>query len=213
MEKEFDNLCVVVVFNEEAKNAIITHGIPDDSFIRGKVPMTKEEIRSISLSKLRLCRDSVIYDVGAGTGSVSIEMARQAIDGVVYAIERNPDGLDLIRQNQRKLGIANIECIEGLAPMAMEDLPMPTHAFIGGSAGNMKEILQSLLNKNPNIRIVINAIALETIAETVEFIKELKVKDVDIVQVSVSKSKILGKYHMMMGENPIYIISFTGGEA
>ena len=77
----------------------------------------------------------------------------------------------------------------------------------------MKEILQSLLNKNPNIRIVINAIALETIAETVEFIKELKVKDVDIVQVSVSKSKILGKYHMIMGENPIYIISFTGGEA
>ena len=213
MEKEFDNLCVVVVFNEEAKNAIITHGIPDDSFIRGKVPMTKEEIRSISLSKLRLCRDSVIYDVGAGTGSVSIEMARQAIDGVVYAIERNPDGLDLIRQNQRKLGIANIECIEGLAPMAMEDLPMPTHAFIGGSAGNMKEILRSLLNKNSNIRIVINAIALETIAETVEFIKELKVKDVDIVQVSVSKSNILGKYHMMMGENPIYIISFTGGEA
>ncbi|SFA92591.1 precorrin-6Y C5,15-methyltransferase (decarboxylating) [Acetitomaculum ruminis DSM 5522] len=207
---EFDALCVVFVINESAKNSVITHGIADEEFIRGKVPMTKEEVRSISLSKLRLTRDSVIYDVGAGTGSVSIEMAKVAREGMVYSIEKKAEALDLIRQNQEKMGVTNLERIEGLAPEAMEDLPVPTHAFIGGSSGNMKEIFALLLKKNPNIRIVVNAIALETVSETLECLKEFEVVDEDIVSVAVGKSKSIGRYHMMMGENPIYIISCTG---
>jgi precorrin-6Y C5,15-methyltransferase (decarboxylating) len=99
--------------------------------------------------------------------------------------------------------------ISGLAPEALEGLPTPTHAFIGGSSGNMKEILEVLMEKNPKIRVVINTIALESISETLACIKELPVKDVDIVSVNIAKSRTLGRYHMMTGLNPIYIVSFT----
>ena len=92
----------------------------------------------------------------------------------------------------------------------MEDLEAPTHAFIGGSSGNMKEIMELLLKKNPRVRIVINCIALESVSEALDCLKTLPVKDAEIVQMTVGKSKTVGKYHMMMGENPIYIISCTG---
>lgn len=212
-DKTFDPLCVVLAENDNICPFPVTHGLPDSLFIRGNVPMTKEEVRSISLSKLRLKRDSVIYDVGAGTGSVSIEMALQAPEGAVYAVERNDAAIDLIQQNKEKMGTANLFPIPGAAPEALADLPTPTHAFIGGSAGNMREILQLLLEKNPRIRLVINAIALETISETLDCMKTLALEDVDIVSVSVSRSKTLGRYHMMMGENPIYIFSCNGSGA
>ncbi|KIR01586.1 Cobalt-precorrin-6y C15-methyltransferase [Lachnospiraceae bacterium TWA4] len=204
-------LCVILVENpklEETKRPV-THGIEDDEFIRAKVPMTKAEIRSISLSKLALKEDSIMYDVGAGTGSVSIEAALQAVDGQVYAIEKNETACALIEENKRKFHAANIEVVPGLAPEALVDLPTPTHAFIGGSSGNMKEILDLLMNKNPKIRVVINTIALESISETLACLKEFPVKDVDIASVSIAKSRTLGRYHMMTGLNPIYIVSFT----
>lgn len=97
--------------------------------------------------------------------------------------------------------------MEGLAPEALEDLPAPTHAFIGGSSGNMKEIVELLLRKNPKVRIVINAIAMETIAETTQLIADLQFNYVDIVNVAVGKSKKLGRYNMMMGQNPVVIFT------
>ena len=100
--------------------------------------------------------------------------------------------------------------LQGTAPEALEELPAPDQVFIGGSSGNMRQILELLLQKNPQVRIVINCIALETVAETLNCIKELAVTDTEIVQLSVSKAKEIGSYHMMMGENPIYIISCTG---
>lgn len=112
-----------------------------------------------------------------------------------------------MKKNKQKFAADNLEIIEGLAPEAMENLEVPTHAFIGGSSGNMKTIMELLLSKNPEVRMVINCIALETVAETLQCLKELPVKDTEIVQMSVSKAKALGTYHMMMGENPIYIIS------
>lgn len=211
LEQEFSELCAVLIENPAAKAAIITPGLPDEDFIRGKVPMTKEEVRSISISKMRLNRTSVIYDIGAGTGSVAVELALLADQGRVYAIEKKKEAVELIEENKRKFGVDNLTVIEGIAPDAMETLPVPSHAFIGGSTGNMRSILIQLLEKNPNIRIVINAIALETVAEAVEGVKALGIADAEFVQVSVSKAQTLGNYHMMMGQNPVYIISFTGG--
>ncbi len=211
--KPLGGLCVILVENPDAGQMPVTHGIEDDAFIRAKVPMTKSEVRSISLSKLRLHTDSVIYDIGAGTGSVSIEAALQAPDGYVYAIEKKEDACALIEENKRKFHTANVEVVSGLAPETLENLPVPTHAFIGGSSGNMKEILELLLQKNPGIRVVVNCIALESVSETLDCVKSLPVKDVDIIHVSSARSRELGRYHMMTGMNPIYIISCTGDES
>ncbi|MDY3250200.1 MAG: precorrin-6A reductase [Candidatus Choladocola sp.] len=206
---ETTGLHIMMLENEKAEYTV-SPGIPDESFVRGKVPMTKEEIRILSVAKMNLTENAVVYDVGAGTGSVSVEIARLCTFGTVYAIERNPEGIALIRENSRKLGISNVITVEGTAPEAMKDLPSPTHAFIGGSSGNMRQIIAALREKNPDVRIVINTIALESIAELTLLLAELKIEDADIVHVSAAKSKVLGRYHMMGALNPVYIISFGG---
>ena len=212
-EYQGDALSVICAYNETAVEEAATHGLPDEEFIRGKAPMTKTEVRTVSLGKLRLQKNSVCYDVGAGTGSVSVEMALCAREGRVYAIEKKEDALDLIRQNKEKFALDHMEVISGTAPEALEGLPAPTHAFIGGSSGNLKEIIHVLLEKNRNVRMVINCITLETVSEAMECIRQLKAEDentvweTDIVQLAVSRSKSIGRYHMMMGENPIYVIT------
>ena len=205
-----DALSVVTACNEKALPLPAVHGICDEEFLRGKAPMTKEEVRTVSLSKLRLQEDSVCYDVGAGTGSVSVEMALRAWKGQVYAIEKKEDALALLKENRRKFATDNLEIVPGTAPEAMVELPVPTHAFIGGSSGNMNEIIRLLLDKNPGVRIVINCITLETVTEAMNAIRDFSLTDVDIVQLSAARSKSIGRYHMMMGENPIYIISCSG---
>ena len=174
--------------------------------------MTKSEVRCLSAAKLRLPSDAVVYDVGAGTGSVTVEMALQTPDGMVYAIERNAEACGLIEQNKRKFCTPNIRVVKGLAPEAMEDLPAPTHAFIGGSAGNLKEILECLLGKNPKIRLVINTVTLETVGEVMQCLKELPLIEEEILSVNTARSRKLGAYHLMTGQNPIYIITCRGGE-
>ena len=101
----------------------------------------------------------------------------------------------------------NLEIIKGEAPQALENLPAPTHAFIGGSSGNLKEIVALLLGKNPQVRIVINCITLETISEALDVLKEYGFQQREVVQLAASRSKEIGRYHLMMGENPIYIIT------
>lgn len=209
LEEKVGDLTAVLIENSRAC-AVVTHGVEDECFLRNQVPMTKSEIRSISLSKLGLERGSCIYDVGAGTGSVAVEMALQAVDGQVYAIEKKPEAVELIRRNRKKFGVSNLKIVEGSAPEAIEDLPMPTHVFIGGSSGNLMAIMELVLKKNQEARIVINAIALETVAEALRCVKTLPVEAVDIVAVSVGKAREVGAYHMMMGQNPVYIISCTG---
>ena len=208
-ELETDSLSVVL-FTREGKEAIVTHGIPDEAFIRGKVPMTKEEVRGISLSKLQLTRNSIVYDVGAGTGSVSVEMARQCPRGEVWAIEKKDEAVELLEENRRKFALDNLTIVPGLAPEALKELPAPTHVFIGGSSGNLICIMEAALEKNPRVRFVINAIALETVAEALEALKSLPVTDSDIVTAMIGESKEIGRYHMMMGQNPVYVISCTG---
>ena len=206
---EFDTpgICAVIIENDDCRDEIITHGIPDEEFLRDTVPMTKEEVRSVAVSKLQLKKDSIIYDVGSGSGSVSVECAKAASDGWVYAIERKEEAVNLTKANCEKFGVTNITVVPVMAPDNFGDLPAPTHAFIGGSGGNMKEIIDSLLEKNENIRVVITCIALETVAECMELVKGYNTKYEDIAAVSVAKSKILGKYHMMMGQNPVYVIT------
>ena len=203
-------LSVITAYNPAAEPLLAVHGIRDEEFLRGKAPMTKEEVRTVSLSKLHLSEDSVCYDIGAGTGSVSVEMALRAWKGKVYAIEKKEDALELLKKNKQKFAADNLEIIAGTAPDAMMELNVPTHAFIGGSSGNMKEIIKLLLEKNPQIRLVINCITLETVTEAMDAIRDFALTDVDIVQLAAARSKSVGRYHMMMGENPIYIISCSG---
>lgn len=209
LDESFGDLCVALIVNPtpDTRNSI---SIPDEVFTRGDAPMTKSEVRTLSVAKLKLCRDSVVYDIGAGTGSVSIEMALTAYLGKVYAIEREDIAADLIEINKRKFQAANLEVVRGLAPEAMIDLPAPTHAFIGGSAGNLKSIVQCLLDKNPDVRIVINSVTIETMAETMQVVKELNLVEEEFVNVTIAKSRRLGRYHLMTGQNPVYIAVVRG---
>ncbi|MCQ2071312.1 MAG: precorrin-6y C5,15-methyltransferase (decarboxylating) subunit CbiE, partial [archaeon] len=206
---ELGTLCAALVFNPhpDLRNPI---SIPDSEFVRGDAPMTKSEVRALSVAKLKLTPDSVVYDVGAGTGSVTVEMALVAVDGTVYAIEKEEPAADLIDVNRRKFGAPNIEIIRGLAPEAMQDLPAPTHAFIGGSSGNLKDIVRCILDKNPKARIVVNSVTLETIAETLELAKECDVVQEEIVCINASNSRKLGRYNLMTAQNPVYIAVFRG---
>ena len=205
-EYEFDSLASVIIENAEF-NREFTIGIDDEEFIRAEsVPMTKSEIRALVIAKLRLSADSVIYDVGAGTGSVSVEAALLSYDGIVYAVERKHEAVETIKANITKFRTANIVAIEGTAPEALEELPPPTHVFIGGTAGSMKGIIEAVTAKNPQVRIVITAITLETVADSLQCIKEFGLT-AEITQINAAKSKKLGGYNMMMGQNPVYIIS------
>lgn len=208
-EEDFGELATILIENPNPEKRAGIH-LADEELIRGKVPMTKEEVRTVSIAKLQLTKDAVLYDVGAGTGSVSVEAALQGEDIRVYAIEKNPEGTELIRKNMQKFKTDQIQVIEGMAPEVLEDLEMPTHAFIGGSTGQLKEIIQCIKKKNPDVRIVINAISLETVKEAMEAMEEGLLVDPEIVQLNVAKSKKLGRYHMMTGLNPIYIISDGG---
>jgi precorrin-6Y C5,15-methyltransferase (decarboxylating) len=207
---DFDSLSVMLIENEKfisRDNATI--GIVDDEFIRGNVPMTKEEVRTLTISKLNLHLNDIVYDIGAGTGSVSIELSLACSLGEVFAVETNEEAIELIKVNRDKFNVKNLHIVEGLAPEALADLPMPDKAFIGGSKGNLDEIIQLLINKNPNIRIAINVVTLETLAEAVTCLKKYKFIEVDITQVNISKAKALGNYNLMVGQNPVYIICGT----
>ncbi len=211
LHMKFDSLCVMIIHNNEALDySQSLNSIKDEEFITGKVPMTKREVRSISISKLNLKRNSVIYDIGAGTGSVSIETALKLNDGLLYAIEKNKEAVNLIKQNIKKFKAFNIEVLEDIAPNGIENLPKPDSAFIGGSSGNLDEIINVLLKKNPEVNIVINTITLQSLNEALNCIEKYKLKDTEIINISVSKSKKVGSYNMMMGQNPIYVISGKG---
>lgn len=173
----------------------------DEVFIRGKVPMTKEEVRCVSIAKLAPEKDSIIYDIGAGTGSVSIEMALAYPEGKIYAIERNPEGIELIKQNIGKFDVKNIEIVEGTAPDCLKGLPAPTHVFMGGTGGGLKDIVEAVRKMNPDTRFVMNIITPETLAESLGFAEE-------IVQMQISRARVAGAYHLMTAENPVYIVTF-----
>ena len=170
------------------------------------VPMTKSEIRAVCLSKLQLPEDAVCWDIGAGTGSVSIEMALQAWRGQVYAVECREDALELLWENRRRFGAENLKIVPGTAPEACSSLPPPTHAFIGGSSGNLREIIALLQEKNPQVRIVATAVTLESISELTSFVKATNT-DYEVISLTVAKNQAAGSYQLMRGQNPVYVFS------
>ena len=205
-----EGLYVLLIENPYAGGCPVVPGVADEAFIRAKVPMTKEEIRALSLCKLRLTSGAVIYDIGAGSGSVSVEAALLCPDGHVYAVEHKEEAVDLIGKNRDHFAVSNMTVIKASAPDGLDDLPAPTHAFIGGSSGNMREILETILKKNPAVRVVVNAVTLETLAEAQTVLAELGFVNTDFVQVQVSRAEVLGRYHLMKAQNPVFIISADG---
>lgn len=205
---EFSSLTVLIIENPDFDSRIRT-GIPDDEFIRGKVPMTKSEVRAVCLSKLSLSPSDIAYDIGCGTGSVTVEMAFSAYDGKVYAFDKNEEAIDLLKQNCQKFHLDNVEAICGLAPECLKDLPVPDVAFIGGSSGNMDEIVSYLYGLNNQMRFVITAISLENAMAALDSLKNIGI-DGDIAQVAVSKGKKIADLHLLMAQNPIFIISGCG---
>ncbi len=210
--REFASLSLLYIENNDI-DTTSRIGISDDEFIRGDVPMTKSEVRALSLSKLSLGEDSVVWDIGAGTGSVSVECALAACRGEVYAVERDSEACELIEKNALKFGCDNLHVVSGSAPDALNGLPVPTHAFIGGSSGNLKEIIKHILTVNPNVRIVINTVTLETLAEVVDCIHSFGFANEDIVTVNVNRTRRAGRYHLMNAQNQVTIVTLWGGAA
>lgn len=181
-------------------------GLPDEAFERGDVPMTKQEVRAAVLAKLAVRPGDILWDVGAGTGSVSVELALAAPRGRVYAVECRPEGCALIKANREKFRTRNLVLVEGLAPAALSDLPAPDAVFIGGSKGSLSAIVDAALDKNPDARICVSAIALETLSAAVAALTA-KGRTVQVSQIAVSRAKAVGGLHLMMAQNPIYLIT------
>ena len=207
-KKDSENSVMGSYWRERAK----THGpgLLDDWFVRGEVPMTKQEVRAAALAKLGAAGAKVLYDVGAGTGSVSVELSLMAGQADVYAIECEEKAVELIGKNRERFGCGNLHVVFGKAPQALDSLPAPDAVFIGGTKGNLPEILSILFEKNPSVRIVVTAILLETALQACESLEAFTLKPAEIMQLQVSRSKKAGKGHMLCANNPIFLISAGG---
>lgn len=176
-------------------------GIPDSAFLRAEgIPMTKQELRAVILSKLSVGPQDVCWDIGAGTGSVSVELALQC--RAVWAVERKPEALRLTQANREKFGTWNLRLVEGAAPDALDGLPIPDAVFVGGSSGDLPEILQAIRCANPKARVCITAISLETLHTAMTQLKEP-----EITQIAVSQSKPVGQLHLLLAKNPVFLVT------
>ena len=203
--QSFAPLSVLLVENFDLPQ-LRAPGFPDESFIRSEVPMTKQEVRAAVLAKLAVRPEDILWDVGAGTGSVSVELALAAPRGRVYAVECRPEGCALIKANREKFRTRNLVLVEGLAPAALSDLPAPDAVFIGGSKGSLAAIVDAALDKNPDARICVSAIALESLSAAVAALTA-KGRTVQVSQIAVSRARAVGGLHLMMAQNPIYLIT------
>ena len=180
-------------------------GLPDEAFIRGKTPMTKQEVRAAVLAKLAVRPGDILWDVGAGTGSVSVEMALAAPAGQVYAAECDADACELIRRNRIKFAAENLHLCEGTAPAVLADWPAPDAVFIGGSKGNLRAIVDAALAANPSVRLCISAIALETLQQAIAALAAHGLT-AQVTQIAVSRTKAAGSLHLLMANNPVFLI-------
>lgn len=207
-ELKTKGLYTCFVKNPGAAERKLTHGLSDEAFLRGQVPMTKEEVREVSICKLRLCQNAVVYDIGSGTGSVAVEIAGLSEDIQVFAVERKKEAVSLIQKNKEKFRLENITVAETEAPEGLDSFPFATHAFIGGSGGKLRGILEALRQINPKMRVVLNAVTLETLCEIQEMLSVFEVTKEEIVQIQVGRAKKAGEYHLMRAENPVWICAF-----
>ena len=204
LDYKFSSLTVLLIHNKEYVNP--KTNLRDNDFIRGKAPMTKEDIRWLSACYLGIDDNDIVYDIGAGTGSCALEFAGHAKDGLVYAVEKDDEAFELININKKNHKRHNVLSIKGNAPEVLLNLPAPDKVFIGGSSKTMKDIFKIVYEKNNHVKITVTAITLETIASAVDAFKVYNIEP-DIVCINSAKSKKAGPYHMMMGNNPVYIIT------
>lgn len=201
---ECDGLCVMLAENPNFERSL-SCGISDDEFIRGKVPMTKSEVRTLVVAGLEIGKNDTCWDIGGGTGSVSVEMAFRCEDGMVCTVEKNREAVGLIYRNQRKFGCDNIKVYEGDAAQLVKELPAPNRVFIGGSGGQLDEIISEAIAKNSNSHIIVTAVSVETLMQCVTLFEKLGL-EAEISQIAVTRTKKIGSHTMLSAENPVYII-------
>ena len=204
-QKQFASLSVLLVEHVPQPPRRVP-GFPDEAFHRGEVPMTKQEVRAAALAKLEVRDGAVYWDVGAGTGSVSVELALLAPKSQVCAVEYKGEACALIRANRERFGAYNLELAEGRAPAALSDLPAPDGVFIGGSEGELIPILEAALSRNPAVRFCVTAIAVETLGVAVAAFTQLGMNP-QITQITVARSRRAGERNLMLGQNPVWIVT------
>jgi precorrin-6B C5,15-methyltransferase / cobalt-precorrin-6B C5,C15-methyltransferase len=188
-------------------------GIDDDQFFTAKKLITKQEVRAVTLAKLQLQNDLVLWDIGAGSGSVSIEAGNLMPNGKIFALEKNPQYMTFLRDNLKKFAARNVMLIEAYSPEGFDDLPDPDRVFIGGSGGMLEDIIDAIDRRlKPEGFIVLNAVTLDTLTKSVEFLEDHGYT-VEVTCVNVAKTRGLTEYKMFESHNPVYIISaWKGGE-
>ena len=183
-------------------------GIDDEKFLRGEVPMTKREIRILTLVNAQIRAEDLIMDVGAGTGSISIEAAKLAAGGHVYAVEKNPDAIGLIKQNAEKFAVKNITIVEATAPDGFEKIPPLDVAIIGGNGGLLMDILNAVDEKlKIGGRIVLNFITVQSLANCLGWLKAHSNYRYDAIQVQINRLQNIGFKDMAKALNPVHIVT------
>ena len=189
-----------------------TPGIPNENFERtDKVPITKEEVRTIQISKARLKQGQTVYDIGCGSGSISVEAALQVeSSGKILAIDFDEKAIELTKKNAEKFQITNITTIFGNAKEKILELEQADVIFIGGTGGDTQKIVELSQDKlKSGGRIVIGTILIETLSAVLQILEKLQFEEVDITQVTISKSRKTTTGTMMLARNPVTIISAT----
>ncbi|OGR30032.1 MAG: precorrin-6Y-methylase [Desulfuromonadaceae bacterium GWB2_53_15] len=182
-------------------------GIDDDEFHTSKKLITKQEVRAVTLSKLQLQDDLVLWDIGAGSCSVSIEASNLMPNGRIFAVERNLQCIGFINENLKKFCTRNVKLIEAFAPEGLEDLPDPDRVFIGGAGGKLDEIIDAVAQRlKPDGIVVINAVTLDTLSQAVEFLEDHGYT-VEATCVNIAKTRKLTEYKMFEAQNPVYVIA------
>lgn len=184
-----------------------TPGWPDGAFVRAEgVPMTKQAIRAQVLAQLALCPGETVWDVGAGTGSVSLEMAYANGGAPVWAVECLPAACAVLKENRRRLGGWNVRVVEGAAPEALAGLPAPDAVFVGGTRGRLGPILDAVWAANPEAQVCLTAIALETLAAALEAFAA-RGRQAEVVQIAAAHAGGPGRLHLLRAENPVFILT------
>lgn len=199
-----EKLSVLVTENPDYLR-YIPSAISDSEFIRSSIPMTKSAVRGNIVSRLNICHDSVCWDIGCGTGSVSVEMAFRCPDGKVMAFDKKSEAAELTARNAQKFGCDNIFVNEGICPDVLKNAPSPDKVFVGGSCGNMAEIFECAYQKNEFADITVSAVSLETLEQAVRAFERFG-REYSVMQIAVTETRKLGSHTMLTAQNPVFII-------